>query len=572
MRPSGNSLRIPITASATGDLCWLLLIALVLFSAGLGLRDPWPADEPRFALMAREMVNSGHWFIPRLGGELYADKPPVFIWLQALFYALTGSLRVAFLLPNLLAGLGTLTLVYDLARRLWDRRVAMAAGLLLLATFQFVLQSRSGQIDGLVTFWICLGLYGLLRHMLLGPHWGLFWMGCFAAGMGVITKGVGFLALFMLIPYWLARRQYWGQLADIPRHPGRWWAGGGFFLLAIGLWAVPMIVMVTVSTDPAMMAYRDNILLRQTVVRYSDTWHHVKPFWYYFVEVIPLFWLPVTALLPWLVPHWRRAWTERDARIWLPLAWIVLLVIFFSFSPGKRGVYLTPAVPMLALACAPFIDKMLDRTWAQRTIFGLTALFTLLFAGLYLAHIVSPSFDQKILVEYQMEPWNLFLAVAIAGFVALAVFRPARGFLAWAAFVAAFWLCYGWIGYPLINDSRSSRQLMEMVRERVPENWELGLVGWHEQTLLQAGRPVYVFGYRVPIEVRESRAAAWLKAGEHRLLLVDSDRARGGCFDLSKGQLVAHQSRSDWYLVDASAIDPSCKLADKPVGAVYYGN
>jgi len=36
---------------------------------GLGLRDPWPADEPRFAQIAMEMVHSGQWFFPSRGGE-----------------------------------------------------------------------------------------------------------------------------------------------------------------------------------------------------------------------------------------------------------------------------------------------------------------------------------------------------------------------------------------------------------------------------------------------------------------------------------------------------------------------
>ena len=41
---------------------WLFwLVALLVLGAGLGLRDPWPADEPRFALVARQMVESGQW-------------------------------------------------------------------------------------------------------------------------------------------------------------------------------------------------------------------------------------------------------------------------------------------------------------------------------------------------------------------------------------------------------------------------------------------------------------------------------------------------------------------------------
>ncbi|MBU6478785.1 MAG: dolichyl-phosphate-mannose--protein mannosyltransferase, partial [Xanthomonadaceae bacterium] len=47
---------------------WLLLaFALLLLGLGIGLRDPWPSDEPRFALVAREMLSSGQWLFPHRG-------------------------------------------------------------------------------------------------------------------------------------------------------------------------------------------------------------------------------------------------------------------------------------------------------------------------------------------------------------------------------------------------------------------------------------------------------------------------------------------------------------------------
>jgi len=66
------------------DLCWLTGLCLLLMGVGLGLRDPWPADEPRFALIARDMLRSGDWLVPRVGGDLYPDKPPFYFWLLTL--------------------------------------------------------------------------------------------------------------------------------------------------------------------------------------------------------------------------------------------------------------------------------------------------------------------------------------------------------------------------------------------------------------------------------------------------------------------------------------------------------
>src|SRR5450432_3529591 len=91
---------------------WLLfmLLALILLGAGIGLRDPWPSDEPRFTLSAKQMVESGDWLFPHRGRELYADKPLMLMWMEAASFEVTREWRIAFLLPSLLAALATLGL------------------------------------------------------------------------------------------------------------------------------------------------------------------------------------------------------------------------------------------------------------------------------------------------------------------------------------------------------------------------------------------------------------------------------------------------------------------------------
>jgi len=182
------------------DVCFLVGFALLLMATGLGLRDPWPADEPRFALVAKQMVESGDWLFPRRGSELYSDKPPLFMWLQATAYQAVGNWRIAFLLPSLLAALGTLWCVTDLGARLWTRRIGLYAGWAVLLTLQFTWQAKKAQIDPLVTFFITLANYGLLRHLLRGTDWRMWALGWAAAGLGTISKGVGVIALFMLLP------------------------------------------------------------------------------------------------------------------------------------------------------------------------------------------------------------------------------------------------------------------------------------------------------------------------------------------------------------------------------------
>ena len=186
---------------------WLLIATTTaILCAGLGLRDAWPPDEPRFALIAKEILASGDWLLLSRGGELYSDKPPLFVWFQAVLLLLTGSWRGAFLLPSALAAAGTLFFVYDLARRLWGERAAWWAGITLLLSVQFTLQAKSAQIDAFLCFWTTLGLYGLARHLLIGPSWTWYTIAGAAMGAGIMTKGVGFLPLLFLLP-WLLHPQ-----------------------------------------------------------------------------------------------------------------------------------------------------------------------------------------------------------------------------------------------------------------------------------------------------------------------------------------------------------------------------
>ncbi len=359
------------------DLLWLALALFVIVGTGLGIRDPWPADEPRFAALARDMALSHEWLFPRVGGDLYQDKPPLFFWLLAICFKIFGSVKASFLVPSFLAAGGILFLIYDFGRRSVSREAGLAAALITVCTLQFLMVTRGAQIDATLCFLTTFSLYALLRHCLLGPAWRWYFIGGFAAGVGIFTKGVGFLPVLVLIPYFALRAARWQGLADINAGKGgwRWWLAPLAMLLAVSLWFVPMLIAVATSGSPEYAAYRDEILFKQTVSRYAAAWHHVKPWYYFIVEVIPALWLPWSLLLIWLVPRFKAAFHERNARVWLPIFWLLIVLLFFSVSPGKRGVYLLPALPALALAALPFLESLLSRVGVKRAGFVLAGLF-----------------------------------------------------------------------------------------------------------------------------------------------------------------------------------------------------
>jgi len=548
------------------DLAFLLGVALILIGAGLGLRDPWPADEPRFALIAQDMLRSGDWLIPRVGGDLYADKPPLYFWLMAASMAVTSSLRVGFLLPSLLAGVGTVLLVYDLLRRARGREVALAGAFVLLLTVQFIAMAREAKIDGVLCFVTMLSLYGLLRHLLLGPAPGWFVAGWAAAGLGVITKGVGFLPLLALLPFVLLARRGWP--AAVPRVGGLWMPGVAAMLVAIGLWFVPMMLATAAGGD--LLAYRNEILFKQTVTRYSDAWHHNEPPWYFLTNVIPVMWLPLVALVPWLWPRWRAALRQRDTFVAVLLAWVVIVVAFFSASSGKRGLYILPAVPALAMAAAPWLPELLRARGPRRLAFGLAVALVAaaaLGAGYF---AVSEHAAEKMLRNYGLHPLLPFLVVAVAGILPIAWLRLRDGWLAYAGVLTVLVVTVGLVVYPRMDAERSGRAFMDKVEQASAGVPELGLVSAKEQYLLQLRRPSVNFGHARwrEREVEAADAAAWLAERPGRALLVEH-RTREICFGQTDALELGRANRARWSLVSGTP-DPDCVVRGDASRAIPY--
>ena len=543
---------------------WLfLLFALLFLGAGIGLRDPWPSDEPRYALAARQMVESGEWLFPHRGSELYADKPPLLMWMQAATFEVVRNWRIAFLLPSLLAGLMTLALTYDLGRRLWNPRVGLFAAGALLSVFQFVYQVKRAQIDPLVMGWITLANWGLLLHFLRGPNWRAYWLGCFAAGLGVITKGVGFLALLMFAPYLFARLRGW-EVTRTSHATLRWLGGALAFLAAIALWLVPMLVSAHARGTPEYAAYVHDILFHQTAQRYAQSWDHGQPSWYY-LPIVTLGWLPMSLAYIGAATRWVRDIKARDARILLPLAWSALLFVFFSLPHGKRDMYLMPAMPMVALAVAPYLQEMLAARWLRTTAFAIALFFGIVFTTFGILALTGhpPRAIERLVAQREMGDltqmlWYMLAAIGAVFIVAAAWFRVRRGVHALLVGIAALWLAWSVWACPLLNDSSSSAGVMRKVGSVIGPDAELGLVAWKEQNLLMADRPAQDFGFSRPAPQQFADAVRWQAQAPQKRWIFILDTAIGNCVDRARATPIGHANRRDWWLFRADAVVPGC--------------
>jgi 4-amino-4-deoxy-L-arabinose transferase-like glycosyltransferase len=540
-------------------LFWLAATALVLL-AGIGLRYPWPADEPRFAQIAREMVESGQWLFPTRGGEYYPDKPPVFMWLSALFFRLVGDLKLSFLLPSALASFGTLWLVHDLGRRLWNPQTALFAVLVLAFTPQFLLQGKAAQIDALVTFWITLGCYGLLRHFLTGPHWRWYFVSWVAMGLGIMTKGVGFLPLLMLLPLGLWVRNP-GQGVE-PVWRWRLLVGVGVMLVTLACWLVPMLVQVELQGGENLLAYRNDLLFRQTGERFVNAWHHVKPWHYFFTQAIPVVWFPLPIVMLVLIRP-LMALLRQDAKLRVLLAWVGLVLLFFSLSSGKREVYIFPALPMLSLVVAVLwvngrelpLAKKLDGffRWLMPSI---AALLTGLGLLMWLAPERLPG-KLRDYADIASAIGQPLVALGLALIVLLVVMRKADLFVRLASASLLGWLLVSLLVWPRVDPHRTPNDMMLQVEQRLPPGAELGLIYFKEQFLLFSQRPLTHFSYLAPLLQQEQNAWIWMREAPGRHLLVPTD-AELGCFDGARAVSLGEAHRREWVLLGPDAVRPSC--------------
>ncbi|MDX1799939.1 MAG: glycosyltransferase family 39 protein [Marinobacter sp.] len=544
----------------------LLLLAAVLILAGIGMRSPWPADEPRFAEVAREMVDFKQWLIPMRGGEFYPDKPPVFMWAIAFFYWLTGNLRLAFLLPNALCGLLTVWLVFDIGARLWNVRVARNAVLLLMLAPQFLLQSKNAQIDAMVACWITVGCYGLLRHFFTGPSWGWYFAGWAFMGLGIITKGVGFLPLLMFIPIGVLafrdRSLFAGRLTWLCL------AGPLMMILVAAAWLVPMVLYVDHHGTAELIQYRNNILFKQTGERYANSWGHIQPWYYFLKDVLPLHWFPLPFLL---IASWKplKERLPTNPAILVLLVWVALVILFFSISPGKRDVYILPALPMFALALSAIITGRSPARWFGVLVTGVQGLIAiaLMVIGV-LALRDFPKLVDKV-SDYSTDPAQLhtlglfvFGCGVWVGAVMIVLRRRAamvRQFVA----LAGGCLLFSFIGYGLMEPLRTPQNVMTAVGKAAGPDGTVGIIEFSEQFILFSPIDVVQFGYYNSGIEQQRDAWRWLAEGPDRYVLA-STKDDMPCFNKEGARSMGVAHSDIWLLYSSEQRKADCPAPTHP--------
>lgn len=327
----------------------LLSILLILGVAGilmftfLGTHPLLDPDEPVYAETAREMLQFQDFISPRIYGDFWYDKPPMYYWLVAAAFKIFGFGEFAVRFPSALLAVSGAVLVYLAGRKLFNERAGLLAALVLATSLEYFYLGNAAVTDMTLTFFLTAALLAFLHQ----KYYLLY--GCTA--LAVVTKGP--VALFfcgVIISLYLLATGSLNRIKTMKVVSG----SAVFALIALPWYAVIYSLHG--------MAFIDTFLGFHNVTRFLQPEHASGAVWYYYIPVLILGFFPWSSLL---VQTFFTAIKEkgeyRNSCIFLVI-WAAVVFLFFSLSQTKLVSYILPMYPPLALLTGYYFD----RVWTEK--------------------------------------------------------------------------------------------------------------------------------------------------------------------------------------------------------------
>jgi 4-amino-4-deoxy-L-arabinose transferase-like glycosyltransferase len=347
---------------------WLLLfIAITAFYFwGLGSFPLVGPDEPRYAEVAREMLARRDFITPTLGGLPWFEKPPLLYWMMMLGYRVFGVNEYAARLGPAICGLATAVFVYWIGKAISEPEgdvddrpnIGPWSALAWLSSLGAIGLSRGATFDIVLTMTItgALACFFVSETRTRPSHVGvrsMNWLhlGFYLfAGLSLLAKGlIGFVIIFGVVGAYFMLRREWPRKSFLVSFV---WGMPAALLLA-GVWYGPMIARHG-------SRFIDQFIIQHHFARFvSNKFHHPAPFYFYLPVLIGL-------ALPWVIAlgagllstrrwNWRGGSSLDRVRVFA-LVWLLVPLVFFSFSGSKLAAYILPVLPAVAILVGERID------------------------------------------------------------------------------------------------------------------------------------------------------------------------------------------------------------------------
>ena len=450
------------------------LLCLVWLGTGLVGHDPWKPDEATSFGLIYSMLQSGDWLVPRLAGEPYMDKPPLYYWTAAWFAKVCYPLLPLHDGARLASGFYiALTLLYTglAGRQLYGENRGWASVVILLGCLGMLVRAHQMITDLALLAGCALLLYGY-THSQQRPLRAGFFIGT-GMGMGFLAKGFIAPLLFILIA------------ALLPALFRNWRTRSYFYSLCITvLCALPWLLIW-----PLLLYQRSQPLF------VDWAWTHNIGHWLdyakngpdreslYYLKTLPWLAWPAWPLAAWALWQSRRRLALRDD-LHLPLVSLGVMLVTLSFVPHIKEVYALPMLLPIALLAASSLSMVkrgaanaLD--WFGLMTFALAAILLWWgWAGLLLDNHAKitlwlkdyqPDFEP----EFQNMPFAFALAATLLWLIL--VWRVGRSMrravLNWAAGLTLIWILAMTLWLPWLDSGKSYRNMVASMKRAMPQQY-----------------------------------------------------------------------------------------------------
>jgi 4-amino-4-deoxy-L-arabinose transferase-like glycosyltransferase len=183
----------------------LIVIAIMALSFGLhmyNIEAIGNANEYYTAAVKSMLQSWGNFFFVAAepGGSVTVDKPPLGLWVEAVFAYFLGVSGFSVSLPNILAGIFGIGLLYGMVKKYMGELAGITAAFVMAITPVFVATNRNNTMDGMLVFTLLLAAWAFIKATETGKARWLM-LGAFIVGLGFNIK---MLQAFLPLPAFYA--------------------------------------------------------------------------------------------------------------------------------------------------------------------------------------------------------------------------------------------------------------------------------------------------------------------------------------------------------------------------------
>lgn len=351
---------------------FIALLSVLVIVPFLGETIFYSKGEPREAIVAFSMLESGNWILPLNYGTDIAYKPPFLYWSIAAFSAILGGVtEFTSRLPSALSFIAMQLVFFVFVAKRKDIKVALLSSILLLTSFEVHRAAVACRLDMLQVSLIVISLCLLYRWDEKNSR-GVPWLAVVLMACASLTKGpVGSVFPCLVIGVYQLMR-------------GRSFGKAFFSLAGIGLLSlIPLAIWYWAAYQQGGKEFSD-LMIEENAGRLFHKMSyesHENPIWYNFLTLI-WGWVPWTLVLvislfglKWknmkflsqgngLVQRLKNSWTAFRSQSPIQLfTWLVILIIFifYCIPKSKRSVYLLPIYPFMAVLIAEYLLALAQR-------------------------------------------------------------------------------------------------------------------------------------------------------------------------------------------------------------------